>query len=545
MSLADDKRRLKRLLEEKQRRACGMSLATFVQAAWHIIEPNTDLLWAPHLDAMCDELEAISEALVSPKPPDVPPREVFNIPPRYMKSIIVTIMWPAWEWGPFNCPWSRWIFGSHSASLSTDHSVSRRTIIESEWYQSRWGDRVVLSTDQNVKTQFSNTRRGMMFSTSVLGAKIGKGGHRVVLDDPHDPETVLADEQRKKVVRVFKQGFSTRLNDKRRGAIVLVMQRLHDTDLAGHCIALGYRLCCFANPAPPEGQTFVTARGRVITRAPGEILWPEREGVAELAEMRRTLGEYGFAGQYLQQPSPPGGVIFKREWWKFYVVLPAVTTGKMISIDCAFKDNDDSDFVAALVATFAGANTYITEIVKERLSFTGTKSLVMTLRGRHPDATRVLVEDKANGTAIVDDMKSKIAGLVPVEPEGGKIARAWSAAGDVEAGNVYLPEYLDDQGTVMPGREWVPEFVDTCAKFPKVANDDDVDAFSQLMIARRKGFAAILEALKAEHAEMEQAGRERAQRAQSDEPHELPTPAVVASTQTTISVTDAMRVFGR
>ncbi len=541
--------KLKRLLEEKARRECATSLALYTQQAWHVIEPTTPLLWNAHLDAICDDLEAISRDLVAPTPPIDPPREVFNMPPRYMKSILISIMWPTWEWGPFACPWSRWIFGSYDFALATDHSVARRTIIESEWYQHRWGHLFQLSTDQNVKTVFSNTRRGRMFATGFGGGKIGRGGDRVVIDDPHDPEKVLSDEIRERDVRVFKQGFSTRLNDKRRGAIVVVMQRLHEQDLSGHCLSLGYRHLKFENPAQTD-HVIETRTGRRIERKASELLWPEREGEKEVAAMRRTLGEYGFAGQYLQSPSPQSGVIFKRHDWRFFRVLPGAIDGKAISIDCSFKAEDDSDFVAAFVAVFVGAMTYLVERTKERLTFTGTCELTKTLRSRHPDASHVYVEDKANGTAVIDSMRTKIPGLIAVEPEGGKIARAWSASGDVEAHNVLLPEYLDEQGNVIPGLEWVAEFIDTCAKFPRVPHDDDVDAFTQLIIAHRKGFAAILELLKQQVAEQvaeQQADVARAnvEREQRVEHADAATAIAAPSVEPTMTVETAMMVFGR
>jgi hypothetical protein len=343
--MSASKEKLKRLLEEKQRRVCSVSLATFIKEAWHVIEPETELLWNYHLDCICDDLEYISRALIGETPPELPIRDVYNVPPRYMKSIAISIMWPVWEWGPFGVPWSRWLFGSYDMGLATDHSVARRTIIESEWYQRRWGHLFTLSTDQNVKTQFANNRRGVMRATSVGGGKIGRGGHRVVLDDPHDPEKILSDDTRERDVRVFRQGFTTRLDDKRRGAIVIVMQRLHEQDISATAESLGYRVVAFDNPCQ-EDTTITTRAGRVIERKAGEILWPAREDREQVESMRRVLGPFGFAGQYLQRPSPAGGVIFQREWWKFYRVRPAKFDAVAISIDETFDPIIDAQRAA-------------------------------------------------------------------------------------------------------------------------------------------------------------------------------------------------------
>jgi predicted phage terminase large subunit-like protein len=533
----DKRAELARLLEEKRRRHAEASLAEYCRQAWKVIEPATPLLWNDHLDIICDDLEVASDAIDPTLPPPLDAlRDVWNMPPRYMKSSIITVMWPTWEWGPRRLPFSRWLFGAFNSGLATFHSVARRLIIESDWYQQRWGHVFTLSSDQNVKTEFTNNHRGVMLSAGMHGSRLGRGGLRVVIDDPHDPEQALSDNVREADVRRFKQSFATRLDDKRRGFIGIVMQRLHEADLAAHAIGLGYRRVKFENPAQDD-YTITSRKGRVFSRAAGELLWPEREDERGVAEMRRTLGPYGFAGQYLQEPSPVGGVIFQREWWKFYKQLPDTRSGKAISIDCAFKGNDDSDYVGSAVGVFAGATTHLVEIGKERLTYPGTKALVRTLRGRHPDASHIYVEDKANGPAIIDDMREQIAGLVPVDPQGGKISRAHSASGDVEAGNVKLPEYLTETGEVIPGREWVPEFIDRMAKFPRIANDDDIDAFTQLIIARRLSTAAILEYMRREH-------DKRVTDALSDAMSGI-TIKQDDVESTSLSVSDAMKVFGR
>lgn len=535
---------LLRLLDERERREAEASLAEFIHQAWHILEPATPLLWNYHLDFICDDLEVASDAIDPTQPPPVEPiRDVYNLPPRYMKSSVISVFWPVWEWGPRGLPFSRWLFGSFNAGLATFHSVCRRTVIESAWYQQRWGHVFTLSSDQNVKTEFANDKRGMMLATGLHGSRLGRGGLRVVIDDAHDPENVLSDDVREGDIRRLKQGFTTRLDNKRRGALINVQQRLHEADASAHFLAIGYRHTRFENPCD-ETRVMTSRKGHVYQRTEGALLWPEREDATAVAEARRTLGPFGFAGQYGQAPAPIGGVIFQREWWQFYRELPAIRDGKAASLDCAFKGTDDSDFVGSAVGLFAGALTYILEIDKERLTYPGTKALVRTIRGRHPDASHIYVEDKANGPAVIDDMRDEIAGLVAVEPQGGKIARAHAASGDVEAGNVLLPVYLDDQGVVIPGREWVPEFIDRMSKFPKIAHDDDVDAFTQLIIARRNSTHAILEVLRQEHAQMQAA--QAAKLAAAAPAPEPPAPSPDPPTAPVpMPVADAMKVFGR
>ena len=142
-----------------------------------------------------------------------------------MKSLLVTVCWPAWEW--LRAPETRWAFASYSESLATDHSVNRRQLLLSPWYRDSWGDRFQLTADQNEKTQYHNSRRGIMTATSIGGTATGKGGNRIIVDDPHNPVQAESDTQRQRAVDFFLQTLSTRLDDKRTGAIVVVMQRLH------------------------------------------------------------------------------------------------------------------------------------------------------------------------------------------------------------------------------------------------------------------------------------------------------------------------------
>ena len=175
-------------------------------------------------------------------------------------------------------------------------------MLQSPWYQARWGDRVCLAPDQNVKTAFQNTQRGLMLATSIGGSVTGKGGNRIVVDDPHNPTQAESDVQREAARTYFSRTLSTRLDDKRRGALVVIMQRLHERDLAALCLDLDFTHVCL--PATAEHRTTVTfpRSGRQVIREPGAVLWPAREDHPELEAQRRLLGSAAYAGQY-QQPA--------------------------------------------------------------------------------------------------------------------------------------------------------------------------------------------------------------------------------------------------
>lgn len=459
------------------------SLADFIRRAWPTIEPATEYLHNWHIDAICEYLEAVSTGDIK--------RLILNIPPRYMKSISVSVMWPVWSWT--RQPSKRFVFSSYSSSLSIKHSVDRRTVIKSEWYQRRWGDVFRLSGDQDVKSEFQNNRRGHMIATSVKGSPTGKGGDVVVVDDPLNPDQAHSEAMRKTANDNFDQTLTTRLDNKKTGAMVVVMQRLHEQDLTGHLLeqggwehlklpAVAHKRTVVLGP-PPE-------RRPIKAREVGDILWPEREGEAEIAQARTQLGGYGFSGQYDQDPSPAEGGMLKRAWWRFWLPpnwMPPIGTaypegarvlpdleGLLQSWDMSFKDLKSSDFVAGQVWGWLGADRFLLDQFHDRMDFPATLKAVTNLSAKWPKTHAKLVEDKANGTAVIATLKSKVPGLLPINPEGGKEARAAAISPQVEAGNVYLPH-----PSVAP---WVSSLIEEAAAFPNAANDDQVDSLTQALL---------------------------------------------------------------
>jgi len=459
-------------LEEVRQELAERKLADFIRQAWHVIEPATPYLHNWHIDLICEYLEAVSAGQIT--------RLIINIPPRYMKSIAVSVMWPVWEW--IRHPETRWIFASYSQSLSTKHSVDRRTIIQSDWYQSRWGDRFKLVEDHNLKTEFLNDKRGHMIATSVGGTSTGKGGNRLVVDDPLNPKEAASDVLRERANTWFDQTFYSRLDDKKTGAIVVIMQRLHEKDLTGHLLEQGGEWEHLCLPAIAEDRQVIhfPMSGRTLVREPGDLLWPEREGPKEIEAAKLALRSYGFAGQYQQRPSPMEGGIFKRGWWKFYKEPPARFDEMLQSWDCSFKSASTSDYVVGQVWGRVGGEFYLLDQVRDRMDFTETLQAVRALTAKWPKARSKLIEDKANGQAVIDALKREIPGIIPVTPKESKEARAMAVQPFMEAGNVYLPD-----PSIAP---WIHDFIEECAAFPNAAHDDQVDAMTQALnrLAQRK-----------------------------------------------------------
>jgi predicted phage terminase large subunit-like protein len=241
-------------------------------------------------------------------------------------------------------------------------------------------------------------------------------------------------------------------------------------------------------------------------REAGDPLWEERFPKSMFPATRARLGSYGWAGQMQQRPSPLGGGMFQRSWWKFYDKLPEKFDHLFFSIDCAFKDKNTSDYVAGIAIGQVGANFYLLPIaIHDRLSFGRTKEAIGLLSEKIPGAGEKLVEDKANGTAVIDDLRDSIPGLIAVEPQGGKMARAHVASPFVESGNILLPavqQFLicaSETGQIeMVPSTWTDGFIEEHAAFPNGAQDDWVDTLSQAIIRATQGRPGFLEFLRRE-----------------------------------------------
>lgn len=294
--------------EQARAELAKRSLKEFVRQSWHVLEPSTPYIHGWHLDAISEHLEAVTRGEIR--------NLLINMPPRHMKSIQVSVMWPCWVW--LNNPQKRWLFSSYAAVLSTRDSVKCRRLIESPWYQRNFGDIYQLTSDQNVKNRYENTVTGYRIATSVGGAATGEGGDIIVVDDPHNVVEATSKRMREATLEWWDETMSTRLNDPKTGAKVIVMQRVHEEDLSAHVLEQGgYEHLCL--PAEYEGTKVFTSIGWTDPRKGiGELLWPERFGREEIDTLKRTLGTYGAAGQLQQRPQPLEGGAFKATWLKWF-----------------------------------------------------------------------------------------------------------------------------------------------------------------------------------------------------------------------------------
>lgn len=320
----------------------------------------------------------------------------------------------------------------------------------------------------------------------------------VICDDPLNAVDATSDTARSNAIEWWDKAMSSRLNDMRTGARVLIMQRLHEDDLAGHVLAQGgYEHLCLPSEFSSKRRS-VTCGG--IWQDPrtddGALLFPEMFPETVIAQAKKDLGEDGYAAQHDQMPMPASGGMFKLGWWKHYRQLPRLIDAWGASIDCTFKDTTKADFVVAQVWARRGADRYLVWQHRERLSFTATLALVVRLKQQFPEVEEILVEDKANGPAVIDTLRDKVPGVVAVDPGSkGKQARASACTPQVEAGQVWIPENTTGNVQVWRAGEWhdtggwyssaagypVEQFEAELASFPKGKHDDQVDATSQML----------------------------------------------------------------
>lgn len=447
---------------------CRRSLYEFAKNAWHVLEPGTEFIDNWHLRVICDHLQAVTEGKIK--------RLIINIPPRFMKSLLVSVIWPAWEWA--SNPGQRWLTASYAQPLAERDALKMRTLIDSPWYQARYGNVYCFRNDQNAKKRFENDKTGFRVSTSPGGMGTGEGGGRLVVDDPHSVLQVESDPVRKSTILWWDETMSSRYNDPRTGTAVIVMQRIHEADLTGHLLAKGgwEHLCI---PMEYDGVRRSTSLGEYDPRTEeGQLLWPERFPRAEVEALKKDLGSYGTANQLQQATSPRGGGIFKRDFFKQWLVLPQLSE-IVISCDCTFKGasavkskgSSTIDNVAIQAWGKAGPSKFLLYRIAEKMGFNATCEAIESVIHKFPQHIAVLVEDKANGSAVIETLGQKFSRMIPIEPDGGKVARAYAMQPEQEAGNLYLPHPSIDPT--------IEDFLHECTSFPNGLHDDEVDSMTQ------------------------------------------------------------------
>lgn len=474
------------------RAKAALSFHEFVKMAFGIIEPGEKYVDGWHVGEVCKHLEAVWKGECR--------KLCICIPPGHMKSLIVSVLFPVWCW--IRDPSLRFAVIGYDAELTGGRDGGKAAaLVQSPWFKARWGDRVMIPTDPamtNIKTQLG----GFRFASSIKGKFTGRHVHFLIVDDPVKPQDISKTTLEE--VKTWRTRTApTRLlpvKDGEPGGQIYIMQRLHEDDAVGLAEKEGEWTILRLPAEFSVAEACVTPWGGDDRRDDGDLLWPERFTAKHVANLKKALGSRNSAAQLQQRPTPEGGAVFRRETFKFYKVAPAKFDQVVISIDATFKGADTSDFVAMGVWGRKGGEFFLLDMVWQRMSFTATIAAIRALCRKWPRARAKLIEDKANGPAIIDTLGKEISGIVAVNPEGGKEARANAVEPYFEAGNVYFP---DPEGAVtqpekggQPVRyEWVDNLMNELTGFPFAAHDDGVDQLSQALIYFRAKSSRFVEAM--------------------------------------------------
>lgn len=488
----------------------------FIRDAWPVVEPGVPFVPGPHIDAIADHLTFVSLGDID----DL----VINIPPRHSKSTICAVMWPAWEWTWH--PSVQWLFTTYAQNLTLRDSVKCRRLIQSPWYQERFGHVFRLSGDLNQKGRFDNSANGYRLATSVGGTATGEGGDRIVVDDAHNMKEINSDTIRGSVIDWWRDTMSTRLNNPSTGARVIIAQRGHHMDLPGFVLSQGdwvhlnmpgyYRKAThcqtIARKTGPEREPEKQPPAKIERFAEpleeGELIWedwreeedqllaPKRFDQRAMTKLQKELTERGFEAQIQQNPSAEGGNILKTRHWRRWEDIELPPCSMVIQVyDTAFEEEEENDYSARTTwGIFEWKETpapdlpwqlrtpgeprlcaILLERMNERLAFPELREEAKKSAGIwKPD--RILIEKKASGHSLAQELKRAGLPVSRIKVQDSKFARTHAAALVLERGCLW---YVN--------RTWAWDVINQCAEFPSGEHDDlhDTVVLTALWLRRR------------------------------------------------------------
>jgi predicted phage terminase large subunit-like protein len=417
-----------------------------------------------HIEVMGAKLQSVRDGRTR--------RLIVNIPPRHLKSLAASIALPAWLLG--HDPTSAIINVTYGQELSDKFARDCRAIMMASWYRVLFPVR--LSSNRAPLQELLTTRGGFRMATSVGGVLTGRGADLIIIDDPLKPSDAMSESRRVAANEWFDGTLYSRLNDKTKGAIVIIMQRLHEDDLVGHVLKQeGWDLISFPAIAEVDERHVVeTPFGRKeFVRHVGEALHPERESLETLQRIRATIGEYNFAGQYQQGPSPAGGGMVKEAWFGRYRPddRPASFDQVIQSWDTASKPTELADYSVCTTWGVKGPDFYLLNVLRKKLGYPDLKRAVIE-QSELFNASVILIEDKASGTQLIQDLvEGGLSRVTRYQPDGDKIMRLHAQTATIENGFVYLPGEA----------HWLAEYLHELTTFPNSKYDDQVDSTSQAL----------------------------------------------------------------
>lgn len=435
------------------------------------LNPGATFMPNWHIDAIAYQLQRVRAGEIT--------RLIINLPPRYLKSLTVSVIFPAFLLG--HNPLLK-IFGiSYGTELSAKHAADFRAIVESAPYRRAFSNmRISRAAESDIYT----TKRGFRKSTSVNAALTGLGGDMFIIDDPQKPVDAQSETQRNSTTQWFSNTLRSRLDNKETGIIILVMQRVHLLDLTGYLTENSDEWTVLSLPAIAEvDEEIAIGPGKYYHRRAGEALHPGYESLATLERLRNEVGSEVFAAQYQQAPVPPGGAMIRKQWLRYYDVAPERTyrTKVIQSWDTAAKNGAQNDWSVCTTWLIHEKHFYLLDVTRGRYEYPRLRETAAALADRFKPSV-IMIEDASTGIALAQELRQ--AGTFAVRPipvERDKIGRLYVQQAKFEAGLVLFPK---------AGR-FLAELETELLTFPQGKTDDQVDSISQAL-AYKPGYDASL-----------------------------------------------------
>jgi predicted phage terminase large subunit-like protein len=432
------------------------NLTSFTEFAFGVVRPG--ILFKPnwHFEAVTHKLSQVAAGEVR--------RLIITLPPRNLKSLCASVALPAWFLGHY--PSERAVVVSYSEALARTHANDFRQVVNNPLYQATFP---AMQLERDTDREIVTTKRGKRIATSIDGTLTGLGGNLIIIDDPLKLGDAMSEAVRTRVIDWYRSTLLSRADDKTAARIVLVMQRVHQDDLAGYLQEQGGFEVLNLPAIAQRDETYELGDGRTYDRQKGELLHPEQEPAHVLAELKREMGPIAFSAQYQQSPIPPGGTIIKRKWLTRYEGNVGHEPGDRIimSWDIALSEAETGDYSACVVLLNRGEVYYVLEVVRGRFPFNALKGKVMEVKRRYGSST-LLIEDSPISRGLIQSLEEQSINVTTYRPDTDKRARL-IAQTDLFAG----------ESVRFPRRAaWLEEFTAELLAFPG-RHDDQVDALAQ------------------------------------------------------------------
>ena len=426
-------------------------LPYFIRKVFATVSPGETYLHNWHVDAIAHQLMRVHSGESR--------RLLINQPPRSLKSICVSVAFVAWLLG--HDPTRRVIVVSYSSDFAAELHRQFRMVIAAPWYAEVFPE---LRFAKETGLELVTSQGGSRYATSVGGTLTGRGADLIIVDDPLNANELHSETARKRVIDWYGGSLVSRLNDKHRGPIIVVMQRLHEDDLAGHLLRQGGWNHLNMPAIALADETVELGHGRTHSRRTGDILHPERETQQALEAIKAEVGSLLFSAQYQQQPVPVEGNLIRRSWFQTYDDLPArlSTTRIVQSWDVAMMTGDRNDYSVCTIWLIHQKDAYLVHVYRGRLEYPQLRRKVIGLAAEH-GATTILIENAGPGINLLQDLRTAMPdGMsrpIGVKPEGSKVERMVAQSSKIEAGHVYLPKTAP----------WLGDLLTELLAFPMVA----------------------------------------------------------------------------